>query len=227
MGRGSFKQMRPIIFCDFDGTITKSDNIVAIMRQFANEQTAPIKDAVLNREISIRKGVGEMFAHLESGLREQIVEFVLEKAEIRKGFSEFVEYTKQEGIPFYVVSGGIDFFVEPIINRILEPEHLFCNSADFNGEHIEILWPHSCDSYCFNDCGCCKPSVIRKLSHNGDFKIVIGDSITDVEAAKMADLVLARDYLIEICEYEGIQYQPFVTFHDCINIIKKEVEVRV
>ncbi|WP_163102157.1 2-hydroxy-3-keto-5-methylthiopentenyl-1-phosphate phosphatase [Peribacillus alkalitolerans] len=219
--------MRPVIFCDFDGTITNSDNIVAIMKQFSNDSTAPIKDAVLNKDISIREGVGRMFAHLESGLREQIIEFVLEKAVIRTGFADFVDYTKQERIPFYVVSGGIDFFVKPMIDGIVDPELLFCNSADFSRDHIEILWPHSCDRHCSNDCGCCKPSVIRKLAHEGDFKIVIGDSITDVEAAKMADLVLARDYLIDICDKEGIQYRPFENFDDCINIIKKELEVIV
>ncbi|WP_108670186.1 2-hydroxy-3-keto-5-methylthiopentenyl-1-phosphate phosphatase [Peribacillus acanthi] len=219
--------MRPIIFCDFDGTITKSDNIVAIMKQFADEVTAPIKDAVLNKEISIREGVGRMFAQIDSGLREQIIEFVVENAELRKGFEDFVDYTKQQGIPFYVVSGGIDFFVEPMINGIVNHEELFCNSADFSSEHIQILWPYSCDKECSNDCGCCKPTVIRKLAHDGDFKIVIGDSITDLEAAKMADLVLARDFLIDLCEKDGIKYQSFETFHDCINIIKKKLEVRV
>ena len=56
---------------------------------------------------------------------------------------------------------------------------------------------HPCDRLCQNHCGLCKSSLIRKLSDTNDFHIVIGDSITDLQAAKQADKVFARDFLLQ------------------------------
>lgn len=56
--------MKPIIFCDFDGTITNSDNIIAIMKKFAPPGWEELKDGVLKQKISISTGVGKMFSCL-------------------------------------------------------------------------------------------------------------------------------------------------------------------
>ncbi|NMH75516.1 2-hydroxy-3-keto-5-methylthiopentenyl-1-phosphate phosphatase [Bacillus sp. RO2] len=212
---------KPMIFCDFDGTITNSDNIIAIMKKFAPEEWDDIKNKVLSQEISIKEGVGKMFALLPTKQREVITEYIVSHAEIRDGFKEFVAFTKEEGIPLYIVSGGIDFFLEPLLAGVIEETSIYCNKSDFSGETINILWPHACDDNCNNDCGCCKPSIIRKLAEPDTHKIVIGDSITDLEAAKLADQVIARDFLIQKCEEQSIAFSPFETFYDVMDTLKK------
>ncbi|MCC3358663.1 2-hydroxy-3-keto-5-methylthiopentenyl-1-phosphate phosphatase [Bacillus sp. REN16] len=214
---------KPIIFCDFDGTITNTDNIIAIMKKFAPAGWEKIKDQVLSQEIPIQEGVGKMFSLLPSDWKGDITDYIVKHAEIREGFKEFVAFTKEQGIPLYIVSGGIDFFVEPLLEGLIAKEQIYCNQSDFSNERIEILWPHTCDAKCTNECGCCKPSLIRKLSNQDDFKIVIGDSITDLQAAKLADKVFARDFLIEKCEELGIEHSPFYSFFDVIGILKKEI----
>ena len=213
---------QPIIFCDFDGTITNSDNIMAIMKEFAPSEWVGIKDRILSQELTIQEGVTKLFSLLPSSQKETITQFVLHQAEIREGFQDFIDYTQENNLPLYIVSGGIDFFVKPILEPFIRNEdHIYCNVADFSSENIRIEWPHSCDGHCTNGCGCCKPSIIRELSTDNTFKIVIGDSITDLQAAKLADKVIARDFLIEKCEELNIPYEPFQTFHDVIHILKK------
>ncbi|EKN66418.1 2-hydroxy-3-keto-5-methylthiopentenyl-1-phosphate phosphatase [Neobacillus bataviensis LMG 21833] len=217
---------KPIIFCDFDGTVTQSDNIIAIMKKFAPPEWLELKDQILSRKISINEGVGKLFSLLSSDLKDDITKFAIENAKIRPGFKEFVDFARVKSIPLYIVSGGIDFFVQPILAEYAPFDGIYCNESDFSGETIEILWPHKCDSLCDNDCGCCKPSIIRQLNCGEDsFKIVIGDSVTDLEAAKHADFVLARDLLQEKCEEWGINHQGFQTFFDCIDEINKRIEV--
>ncbi|MCM3690093.1 2-hydroxy-3-keto-5-methylthiopentenyl-1-phosphate phosphatase [Neobacillus niacini] len=218
---------RPVIYCDFDGTITESDNIIAIMKKFAPPNWEEIKDQILSQKISISEGVGKLFSELPSSQRDEITKFAIENAKIRKGFSEFVEFTRIEDIPLYIVSGGIDFFVYPILEKFGPFEGIYCNHSDFSGENIKILWPYTCDSDCQNECGCCKPSIIRKTNHDEEFfTIVIGDSVTDLEAAKQADFVLARDLLEEKCSEWGLNYKGFTTFYDCIDEIKNRIEVK-
>ncbi|RFU71034.1 2-hydroxy-3-keto-5-methylthiopentenyl-1-phosphate phosphatase [Peribacillus saganii] len=216
--------MRPIIFCDFDGTVTNSDNIIALMKQFAAPEWEAIAEAVLSKRISIREGVGNMFSLLESGQKEKYIDFLLEHTKIREGFAEFIDFVKENEIRFYIISGGMDFFIEPIL-KPFDLKYIYCNNAKFDEEFIRIEWPNSCDDKCSNDCGCCKPSIMRNLAGPDDFTIVIGDSITDLEAAKKADLVLARDFLKRKCEQEGIAHLPFETFHDCKAALKNRLEV--
>ncbi|WP_046176486.1 2-hydroxy-3-keto-5-methylthiopentenyl-1-phosphate phosphatase [Domibacillus indicus] len=213
----------PVLICDFDGTITENDNIIAIMKKFAPPEWVPLKDGVLSQEISIKEGVGSMFALLPSSQKQEITDFILRDAKIREGFADFVAYTKEAGIPLYIVSGGMDFFVKPILKDLIPEEHIYCNIADFTGSQIHIDWPHECDDQCTNECGCCKPSIVRRIAPGHEI-IVIGDSVTDLEAARLADLVIARDLLLGKSEELGLNYKPFQTFYDVIGHVKEVVE---
>lgn len=212
---------KPIIFCDFDGTITTSDNIISIMKQFAPPEWEKWKDDVLAQRCSVQEGVGAMFSLLPSSLKDEIISFIVSTARIREGFREFVAFANERGIPLYVTSGGIDFFVDPLLDGLIEKERIFCNSADFSGDTIRITWPHSCDEHCQNGCGCCKPSLLRKLATEEAVKIVIGDSITDLAAAKLADHVIARDFLLEKCRELKLSHTPFTTFFDVIDFFER------
>lgn len=213
------------IFCDFDGTITNNDNIIAIMKQFGPPETEEIKQQILSQELSIQEGVGKLFSLLSTSLQNKIIEFVNESAIIRPGFQEFVQFTKEHHIPLYIISGGMDFFVYPTLSDLVDTKNIYCNTTDFSGEAIQVNWPHPCDEYCNNRCGLCKPTLIRKLSSEHDYKIIIGDSITDLQVAKLADKVFARDFLITKCEEYGILYTPFETFHDINLELKRLLEV--
>lgn len=217
---GVNKLSKPIIFCDFDGTVTANDNIIAIMKKFNPPGWETVKDQILDQSISIREGVAKMFSLLPVEAKDDIISYVLEQAEIREGFSDFVAYTKQQQLPLYIVSGGIDFFVYPLLEPFGPFDGIYCNSADFSGDTIKLVFPHGCDETCTSQgCGCCKPSVIRDLLGSSAKSIVIGDSISDWEAAKQADFVIARDLLAEKCQEADIDYKPFETFHEVIAIV--------
>jgi 2-hydroxy-3-keto-5-methylthiopentenyl-1-phosphate phosphatase len=217
---GTLKKM--IIFCDFDGTITENDNIIKIMNYYNPPGWETIKDDILAGIISIRKGVGRLFGLLPASYREEITNYAIRQATIRPGFDQFIQYCQEHNIRLLITSGGIDFFVHPILSRYSVPkQNIYCNSSDFSGKQIQILWPYSCDSLCSMDCGMCKPSILRSHSSIDNIKVVIGDSITDLEAAKMADLVIARDYLLLKCQEHSLPYKNFVTFYDVIEILKQ------
>lgn len=213
------------IFCDFDGTITNNDNIVAIMEKFAPPEAETIKQKILSQELSIQEGVGEMFSLLPTSLQNDITTFIKETAVIRAGFSEFAQFVQINQISLHIISGGMDFFVYPLLKGLINPDHIYCNTTDFSGETIQVNWPHPCDEDCKNKCGLCKSTLIHQLSSNGDFNIVIGDSITDLQAAKLADKVFARDFLITKCREYQISYTAFETFYDIQTEIKQLLEV--
>lgn len=210
-----------VIFCDFDGTITNNDNIFSLMNEFGPEGWETIKDDIFAQKVTIAEGIRELFSLLPVALKEEIISFVLKDGIIREGFKDFVQFTRDQNIPLYIVSGGIDFFVHPVLEPFGPFDHIYCNEADFSGETIQIIYPHKCDVECASQgCGCCKPSIIRKLADEQQTSIVIGDSITDLQAAKLADVVIARDFLVEKCKELAIPHAQFNSFHDVIQIIK-------
>ncbi|MCS7459300.1 2-hydroxy-3-keto-5-methylthiopentenyl-1-phosphate phosphatase [Paenibacillus doosanensis] len=216
---------KQIIFCDFDGTITVNDNIVAIMKHFQPPGWDQLVEQVLAKTISIREGVGRMFALLPTSRKQEVVDFAIGNVRIRPGFQQLLDYCRHNGIEFYVTSGGIDFFVYPVLSQFPIPkDHIYCNGSDFSDNHIRILWPHACDEHCHNDCGMCKTAIIRRYSPEQYDRIMIGDSVTDFEGAKLVETVFARSILVDLCKDLGLNYYAFDDFHD---IVKQLEELKV
>jgi len=220
--------LKPIIFCDFDGTITETDNIVSLMTQFVPEESEKIATAMMEQTITFKDGISGMFELLSTKQKDDVIHYLLDTAIIRKGFGDFVRFAQENHIPFYIVSGGVDFFIEPLLEKYGPFSGIYCNSADFSGQQIKLIFPNGCDEECTKfetqGCGCCKPSVMRQVAQSNHFKIVIGDSLSDFEAAKQADLVLARDHLIKRCKDLQLPYESFETFYDCLEVVKKLME---
>jgi len=208
----------PVLFCDFDGTITLSDNIVALMKHFNPPGWEPIIQAIIDGRISLRDGVGAMFALFPSTMKDEITQYVLDNAGIRPGFAELLTWCKQEQIDFFVTSGGIDFFLYPILAPFeIDPAHIFCNHSSFEGPNIEILWPHPCDEHCHKECGMCKTRVIRRYPSDRYYRILIGDSLTDFEGSKLVDHVFARSHLLDRCRETQLPHTPYETFYEVID----------
>lgn len=219
---GAFPR-KPVLFCDFDGTITLTDNVISLMRHFNPQGWESIAHDIVSGRKTLQTGVGEMFALFPSSMKEEATRYLMESASIRAGFPELLQWCKEHGVPFYVTSGGVDFFIEPLLAPFGIPaDHIYCNGSDFTGDRIRITWPHACDDECDNGgCGMCKTTVIRRFPRDEYFRILIGDSITDFEGAKLVDLVFSRSHLTDRCRELGYPHLPFETFHDVIRHLEE------
>ncbi|BBH19663.1 2-hydroxy-3-keto-5-methylthiopentenyl-1-phosphate phosphatase [Paenibacillus baekrokdamisoli] len=218
-------EKKRVIFCDFDGTITENDNIIAIIRHFNPPGWETIVNDIVGQRKSIRQGVGELFQLLPSSKKQEVIEYAIKNARIRAGFTDLLDYCAKNDVEFYVTSGGIDFFVYPLLAPFdIELDHIYCNGSDFTSEQIEITWPHACEGDCTNECGMCKTSIIRRFPADTYTRILIGDSVTDFEGAKIADIVFARSHLTLKCKELGLAYYEFETFHDVLDVMKQQEE---
>ncbi|MBV2240774.1 2-hydroxy-3-keto-5-methylthiopentenyl-1-phosphate phosphatase [Bacillus inaquosorum] len=211
---------KPLIICDFDGTITMNDNIISIMKTFAPPEWTALKDGVLSKTLSIKEGVGRMFGLLPSSLKEEITRFVLEDAKIREGFREFVAFVKEHELPFYVVSGGMDFLCIHCLKALWRKIVFIATMRHLTVTIFILTGLILAREHAKNQCGHCKPSVIHELSEPNQYIIMIGDSVTDVEAAKLSDLCFARDYLLNECRERNLNHLPYQDF----NEIRKDIE---
>lgn len=207
---------KPIIFSDFDGTITKRDVIVMIMEKFAPPEWVEIKDKILyERTITLKDGVEKLFGLIGSSKKNEIIDFVKKEAKIRAGLDNFLDFCKEENIEFNMLSAGLDFFIEPVLERYKNKLKIYCNKANFNSSHIKIDYKYlPKDCILCGNCGCCKIEIIEKYPKEEFTRVLIGDGLAELNAAKIADIVFATGNLIKLLEQEGISHIPFNNFYE-------------
>ena len=205
-----------VIFSDFDGTITERDVIVMIMEKFAVPEWVDIKDKILyERTITLKDGVEKLFGLIDSKKKDEIVKFAVKEAKLRNGFKDFLDFCKSEKIEFNVVSGGLDFFIEAVLESFKNKLKIYCNGTKLNSNKIKIHYkylPKNC-TLC-GDCGCCKIEIIEQYPRDRYVRVLIGDSLTDLAPSKVVDIVFARSDLIKYLEQEKISYVAFKDFNE-------------
>lgn len=200
-----------VVFCDFDGTITERDMVVTLCEKFCPPGWESIKDDIIARRITVRDGVTQLFALIPSSQKDAMISYAHEVMRVRAGFPEFLTFCKENGLRFIVCSGGIDFFVEPLMAPYQKSiDKIYSLPADFSQPTITLRHPYGCET-----CGTCKVKVME--DYPGVLKILIGDSITDLHGAHHADVVFARNGLKDYLDQDKVSYVPFENFFDVIK----------
>lgn len=208
------KHSQLAFYCDFDGTISERDMVGVILRRFAPPEAERIVAEVNAKRRTVQDGVEAMFGLIPSSVFPDMEQYAREQTKLRPGFDAFVALCREKGWRLTVVSGGFDFFVHPVVAAYRDVVQVYCNSLDATGAYLKVKWGVPCDTACDGGCGLCKPTVIRNTLHAGETLVVIGDGVTDVKQAKLADFVFARDKLLAECEALGLPHAKFETFYD-------------
>ncbi|WP_026974390.1 MtnX-like HAD-IB family phosphatase [Alicyclobacillus contaminans] len=208
---------RLAFYCDFDGTIAERDMIGVLVRRFAPPEALDIVQDVNAKRRTVKDGVEAMFRMTAASVYPQMVEYVREHTVLRPGFAEFVERCRTAGWRLTVVSGGFDFFVVPALAPFADTVAVYCNRLVEENGHLQVVWRVPCDETCEGGCGLCKPAVIRRTRRPGERLVVVGDGVTDVKQAQLADFVFARDKLLAECQRLHLPHASFDTFYDILE----------
>ncbi|UJR31940.1 hypothetical protein I4U23_019413 [Adineta vaga] len=204
-----------IVFCDFDGTITASETFVGVLKHFAPDLSNELIPKILSKEITIRQGVRQILESISSSVYpDEFLKFV-QDLPIRSGLPKLIDYLDSENIPFAVVSGGLRCLVETILRRenLLERcAKVYAIDIDKSNEKLKVIteWESGSELVA-------KVNVIKHECQNQERIIVIGDSITDLNAARYADIVFARDGLCKYLTEENISFIEWDDFEDIQN----------
>ena len=206
------------ILCDFDGTITTNDGLYAFIEKYASEGWQKIEQDWVEGKISSKECLIEEFK-LVPNLSEELIAGFIQTLTIDETFIDFYKKIADKNIDFYIVSDGIDYFIEKILKKNgLEEVKLITNHGEFRGEFFEITFPND-NPKCINNSGTCKCSVLMNLKKEYDKIIYIGDGVSDFCVADKADILYAKSRLLEFCSNKGIACIPFETFADIYTSI--------
>lgn len=201
-----------IVFCDFDGTITACETFVGVLKQFSPELAKELIPKILAKEVTLRQGVRQIVEAIPSSVYpDDLINFVQDKP-IRSGLSSLIDYLDSRHIPFVVVSGGLRCLVEAVLKRenlYTRCANIYAIDVDQSNGQLKVLseWEGGNELVA-------KVEIIKRETQNQEKVIMIGDSITDVNASKYADLVFARDSLCGYLKEENVQFIEWTDFED-------------
>jgi 2-hydroxy-3-keto-5-methylthiopentenyl-1-phosphate phosphatase len=206
------------IFVDFDGTITTRDVGNTLFREFGGAACdvfiADYHEEKISAQELFRREAAAAGSILPADLHA-----LLDRQTIDPGFKDFVAFCRQRQIEFYIVSDGLDYYIDRVLRAHEIQDLSFVANAlslaptGVDGRtSLSLDFPHG-DTVC-DRCACCKRNFM--LTHAGDDDIIvfIGEGYSDRCPAQYADIVFAKDKLQTFCQRENISYYLYASFHD-------------
>ena len=129
--------------------------------------------------------------------------------EIRPGFVELLDYLHFQDIPFVVISGGLIGSVETRLADFKERIHaIYAAEVNTGGKYLSVFSGFENDGELVD-----KASVMGR--YHFDEAVAIGDGITDLNMALLADVTFARDNL---SQYLAEKRKSFIRWKDFFDV---------
>ena len=211
------------VYCDFDGTITKADTTDEVLNRLAGEGWVQLEEDWVAGRITAAECMRGQIALIQHD--DDALDAVLDTMTIRDGFAELVHWCRDNRIPLTIVSDGVDRFIHRILARH-ELGHIpvFSNRMVSDGTAFRLEQPFR-RAGCAAGSGVCKCEIVD-VAPPADPMVFVGDGRSDFCVSGRADLLFARDRLVQYAEQRGQAYIPFDTFFDVLLELQAHVAAR-
>ena len=205
----------PIVFSDFDGTISLVDVTDEILEQFADPSWREVEEVWVRGEIGSQECLERQMALVKATPRQ--LDALIDAIPLDPDFSSFYRFTRERQLPFYILSDGFDYVISRVLQRagadgeLRNGKHLFSSSLRLAGGGLEISFPHR-NLGCPHGCATCKAAVIERLRGERRPVVFVGDGLSDRFGVEVADIVFAKRQLLDYCRKRGLAHIPFETF---------------
>lgn len=201
------------VLIDFDGTISREDVNLHLLERFAGEGWEDLDRRYETAEIGSRQYVTELWKLLPADLTR--LQRAADEIPLDPELGELARFLDQRGAEVIVVSDGLGFYVEPrcapyglkVVTNTVESGH--------------ALFPYADPTCPCGLCGTCKPAQVRAIRAKGRSCVLVGDGTSDRFAAAEADLVFAKDRLVDWCQSAGLPFVPFDNLGDVERALRR------
>ncbi len=217
---------KPIICCDFDGTITQVDVTDLILNDLAHPSWREIEQEWARGQIGSRECLERQMALVETS--PACLNALIDTVPIDPDFLSFASFLGKRALPLYVLSDGFDLVIRRVFrkagigNTLPGAGRVYASSLQIRGGRALTSFPYS-GGECRHGCATCKAAIIRKLRRKGSPVLFIGDGLSDRFAAEEADKVLAKRLLANYCGEHGIAFQAMETLAEARAAVEKFV----
>ncbi|WP_392558995.1 MtnX-like HAD-IB family phosphatase [Orbus mooreae] len=207
---------RPIVLCDFDGTISLDDVTDTLLAHFGQTGCEELEERWNAGEIGSQECMSKQIALLDASLDE--INHVLSGIEIDPFFKSFVQYAQKNNITVHIVSDGLDYAIKTILaQHQLDFLPVYANRLlHDNNRGWRLDFPYS-NANCVKASGNCKCLHVKKQRTDFSPILYVGDGSSDYCVSNKVDYVFAKDKLITFCQNNCINYSPIDTFAEVVE----------
>ncbi|MGC2289821.1 MAG: HAD-IB family phosphatase [Thermoplasmata archaeon] len=202
------------VLLDFDGTLVEPNVAIVLVEKFCADglRVAHEVDEELHAgKITLREAWTRQVALLPPDRLPEMIEFVVREVPLRRGADRLLGLLREYTVPTAIVSGGLDFYIRPLLARDGITYPLFADGVEHDAEsRLRVVHPYGHPTCRL--CGICKANVTVGFATPGVSTVFIGDGSTDRYAAEVAEIVFARRRLKDYCARSGIPFFPFEDF---------------
>jgi 2,3-diketo-5-methylthio-1-phosphopentane phosphatase len=212
------KNSKIAVLSDFDGTITTNNVLNSLYGKFAAPSYREILERWNRGEISTMEEIETVFATISASRAE--MESFLDTVTLDPGFPSLLKYCREAGIKFVIVSDGLVWYIEYILrHHEIQEVSVYACEIQFEEGGYRFSYPWFDPSTPLRSVS--KSTIVRDYQSWGYKVIFIGDGVSDFEAVQVADIVYARDVLLDYTEDNGIQAREFSDMGDIIGDLKE------
>ena len=203
----------PILFLDFDGTISRRDAVDVILETYGDPEWLAFEADWRAGRIGSRDCLRAQMSLVRASHKQ--IDALLDEIGIDEELAALLQLCTARGIPFHIVSDGFDYCIRRILSAagkklaaLLRGGRVCAAHLESRGRvwHTEFPFFHQA---CGHGCATCKPGVMRLLNRTNAPSIFVGDGLSDRYAIKSADVVFAKDALAEYCNEQSLEYFPY------------------
>ena len=118
----SESKLRPVVFCDFDGTITQLDVLDEILSVLAHPSWQEVEQQWVRGLIGSRECLERQMALVETSTAE--LNALIDSVPIDPHFGKFYRALQKRRVPFYVVSDSFDLIIRRVLKREIGRAHV-------------------------------------------------------------------------------------------------------
>jgi 2-hydroxy-3-keto-5-methylthiopentenyl-1-phosphate phosphatase len=207
-----------LIQCDFDGTITEEDVSFMLLDTFAQGDWRKLFQEYRENKMTVGDFNTQAFSLVKVG-REELLEVARDGVRLREGFHNLVDYCRRRGFRFLIVSNGLDFYIESILQDIgLADIEVYSAQTRFRpgGLDVQYIGP---DGKPINSDF--KATYTRLFLKQGYQVVCVGNGPSDIFPAALSQHVFARDGLLEACQEKKLKCHPFGDLNDIVKGLEK------
>ena len=208
--------MKIAVQCDFDGTITEEDVSYLILDAFADVSWRQILEDYMVGMIPVGIFSIRSFATVKAD-RQTLTDFVLknDRVRARPGFVELLNYCSRKGFKFVIVSNGLNFYIDIILENMgIKGIEVFAAQSQFGPEGMKIQYIGPDGSQMVAGF---KEAYTELLVKRGYSVVYVGNGISDIYPAKWASHVFATGDLLKRCQEEKLECTPFNDLYDVVR----------
>ncbi len=210
---------RPAVLTDFDDTAAVQNVAEMLLTKFGDSTWQEVRRRFRDKELTLNEYQEITFRNIQAD-RATMQDYVKQNAQLRPYFKEMWGYCQEHQVPVAVVSQGLDFYIEALLEKEgcgSVPVHAVNTRFDSQGINYEYRYAVPGKERLGNS----KGVVVDSYRDQGHYIVYIGDGQSDLEGAVRADLVFAHRVLAEECQRQEIPFRSFTDFGDVLKAVEE------